>query len=77
MNVSIKERIEQKAGVIHSIHPVAEQGGDSHRLLCENVRRHLYPQAGKLTPLPRVVGAGSDRDANVQVTTTYHYPDLY
>lgn len=27
MNVSIKERIEQKAGVIHSIHPVAEQGG--------------------------------------------------
>lgn len=27
MNVSIKERIEQQVGVIHSIHPVAEQGG--------------------------------------------------
>ncbi|OIN66611.1 hypothetical protein BLD48_09845 [Exiguobacterium sp. KRL4] len=27
MNVSIKQRIEQKVGLIHSIHPVAEQGG--------------------------------------------------
>ena len=43
-------------------------GGNSHRLLRENVRRHLYPQTGKLTPIPRVVGAGSDSDADVQVT---------
>lgn len=76
MNVSIKERIEQQVGVIHSIHPVAEQGGNSHRLLCENVRRYLYPQTGKLTPIPRMVGAGSDSDADVPVTTR-HYPDLY
>ena len=27
MNVSIKQRIEQKVGLIHSIYPVAEQGG--------------------------------------------------
>ncbi|MCT4779618.1 MULTISPECIES: phosphotransferase [Exiguobacterium] len=27
MNVSLKQRIEQKVGLIHSIHPVAEQGG--------------------------------------------------
>ncbi len=27
MNVSIKQRIEQKVGLIHSIHPVAKQGG--------------------------------------------------
>lgn len=27
MNVSIKQRIEQQIGLIHSIHPVAVQGG--------------------------------------------------
>ncbi|WP_041256079.1 phosphotransferase [Exiguobacterium antarcticum] len=27
MNVSLKQRIEQQVGLIHSIHPVAEQGG--------------------------------------------------
>ena len=27
MNVSIKQRIEQQVGLIHSIHPVAVQGG--------------------------------------------------
>ncbi len=76
MNVSIKQRIEQQVGLIHSIHPVAAQGGNSRRLLRKNVKRDLYPQTGKLTPIPRVVGAGSDSDADVQVTT-YQYPDLY
>lgn len=65
MKSVIRQRIEQQVGSIDSIRPVAEQGGNSHRLLCENVRWHLYPQAGKLTPLPRVVGAGSDSNADV------------